>query len=60
VLLVPKALLGGLDYLRRHSVLARPVSPSHLATQSQTSPLTSTITTTGGDGGYERSHSCAG
>jgi len=42
--LVPKALLSGFSYLRCHKVLARPVSSSHLATLSQSSLLTSTIT----------------
>jgi len=39
-----KVLVMGLGYLRRHKVSARPVSSSHLATLSQTSPSTSTIT----------------
>jgi len=43
VFLVPKALLSGPGYRRRHSVLARPVSSSHLTMLSQTSELTSTI-----------------
>jgi len=41
---VPKALLSSLGYLSLQSVLARPVGSSHLATLSQTSPSTSTIT----------------
>ncbi|WP_460025221.1 hypothetical protein [Infirmifilum sp. SLHALR2] len=44
VFLVPNALLRGLSYLWCHGALARPVSSSHLATLSQTSLSTSTVT----------------
>jgi len=56
VLRVAKALLRGFGCLRRHKVFARLVSSSHLATLSQTSPLTSTIMTKRVRGGYKRSH----